>query len=311
MKNMTAYPELHTIRDFIRFATSQFTEAQLFYGHGTNNPWDEAVALIFYALHLSHDLYQTVLEANLTKNEQTKLIELIHQRVKQRIPVPYLTHEGWFAGLSFYIDERVLIPRSPLAEMIENHFEPWILSIEAQDILDLCTGSGCIAIACAKAFPHAHIDASDISTDALAVAKINVLRHAVEEQVHLYEADLFTALPSKKYDIIISNPPYVDALEMATLPPEFLHEPKIGLSGGPQGLDIVIRILQNALSHLKSHGVLIVEVGNSEAALIKQFPHLPFTWLSLERSEEGGVFLITAEQLKAHQEILNETTATS
>src|SRR3990167_10403303 len=186
---MTAYKELKTIRDFIRFALSCFNEAGLFYGHGTDNAWDEALALVLHTLHLPHTINPTVLDANLTKSEQNKLSQVIELRVKKRIPVPYLTHEAWFAGLSFYVDERVLIPRSPIAELIQNHFEPWIDPDNVHDILDLCTGSGCIAIACAKAFPEAHVDASDISADALAVAKVNLLRHGVEDQVELHTAD--------------------------------------------------------------------------------------------------------------------------
>src|SRR3990167_8950911 len=215
---MSIYPKLKTIRDFIRFATTQFNAAGLYFGHGTDNAWDEATALAFHTLHLSHSLYTHVLDSRLTKEEIQQLSTLIQQRVEKRIPLPYLTHEAWFAGLSLYVDERVLIPRSPLAELIENQFQPWIAFDKVHAILDLCTGSGCIAIACAKAFPEAHITASDISPDALTVAKINLLRHTVDNQVELCQSDLFANLPQKKYDIIITNPPYVSLEEMSSLP---------------------------------------------------------------------------------------------
>lgn len=297
---MDNYADIKTIRDFVRLATSQFNEAGLYYGHGTDNAWDEAVALVLHTLHLPHDVNPLVLEAHLTKAERDKLLDLIRQRVEKRIPLPYLTHEAWFSGLSFYVDERVLIPRSPIAELIENHFQPWVDPDNVHRILDLCTGSGCIAIACAKAFPEAEIDASDISSEALAIAKINVLRHSVEDQVHLHQSDLFTVLPPKKYDIIVSNPPYVSAEEIDALPAEYLHEPMLGLRAGTQGLDFAIRILQKAAQYLTPQGILIVEVGNSEEALAQHFHDLPFTWLEFQRGG-GGVFLLTAEQLNAHQ----------
>jgi len=293
MQNIT---ELHTIRDFMRWAVSRFNEAGLYFGHGTENSWDEAAALILHSLHLPHDVNPAVLDANLTANEREILFKLIRRRIDERIPVPYLTHEAYFAGLSFYVDERVIIPRSPIAESIQNQFQPWLEADSVQDVLDLCTGSGCIAIACAKAFPEANVDACDISTDALAIAKINTLRHKVEDQVHLYQSDLFTSLPTKKYDLIISNPPYVDAEEMATLPKEYRHEPTLALAGGTKGLDFANQILQKARHYLKPNGILVVEVGNSESALADQFPEIPFTWLEFEHGD-GGVFLLTADQL--------------
>ncbi len=295
---MTTYPELQTIRDFIRFAISRFNEAGLYYGHGTDNAWDEAIALILHTLHLPHNINPTILDAHLIQDERAKLLNIIHQRVTKRVPVPYLTHEAWFSNLSFYVDERVLIPRSPIAELIENQFTPWIDDVH--NILDLCTGSGCIAIACAKAFPEAKIDASDISPEALAVAKINVLRHLVEDEVHLYESDLFTSLPKKQYDIIVSNPPYVSVDEMNALPVEYHHEPELGLAAGTLGLDIVVKILQQAGDYLQPNGILVVEVGNSEITLAEQFPHVPFTWLEFERGG-GGVFVLTAKQLQAYK----------
>lgn len=296
VKTMTDTTDLLTIRDFLRYAVSRFQEAKIFYGHGTANAADEALSLIFHTLHLPHDTQSALLDARLTKSEREALTHLIERRVKDRIPVPYLTHEAWFAGLSFYVDERVLIPRSPIAELIEQHFNPWIHSDEVHDILDLCTGSGCIAIACAQYFPDALVDATDISQDALAVAKKNILRHEMEDQIHLFESDLFNLLPNKKYDIIVSNPPYVDAEEMKILPEEYHHEPKTGLAAGPLGLDFVERILKEAPRFLKPDGILIVEVGNSEFALAEKYPEVPFTWLEFERGG-GGVFLLTRKQL--------------
>ncbi len=295
---MATYTELRTIRDFIRFATSQFNAAGLFYGHGTDNAWDEAASLVLHTLHLPHDINPGVLDAALIQEEKSDLFHLIEKRVIKRVPTPYLTHEAWFAGLPYYVDERVLIPRSPIAELIQNHFEPWIShSLEVNHILDLCTGSGCIAIACAKAFPEASVDASDISEEALAVAKINVLRHKVEDQVTLYQSNLFDALPAKQYDIIVSNPPYVSSLEMAELPDEYRHEPKLGLAAGDDGLDLAKLILKNAARYLSPQGILVVEVGNSEYALADCYPGLPFTWIDFQNGG-GGVFMLTAEQLK-------------
>ena len=299
---MNEINELLTIRDFIRWSVSRFNESGLYYGHGTDNAWDESVALILHTLFLPHQINSAILEARITTQEREQLYKKIRRRIDDRLPVAYLTNESWFAELPFYVDERVLIPRSPIAELIQHHFEPWI-EHEVETILDLCTGSGCIAVACAKAFPDSIIDASDISTEALAVAKINVLRHEVEDQVHLHQADLFKGLPAKKYDIIVSNPPYVNELEMSELPPEFHHEPTLGLQAGKEGLDIVINILREAHHHLKPQGILIVEVGNSEYALVEKFPDIPFTWLEFKNGG-GGVFLLTAKQLIDCQDLI-------
>jgi ribosomal protein L3 glutamine methyltransferase len=300
---MNLQAELTTIRDFIRYAASRFNEAGLYFGHGTDNAWDEAVTLILHTLHIPYDLYAQVLDAHLVAAERAKLLDFIQQRVEKRIPNAYLMHEAWFAGLSFYVDERVLIPRSPIAELIEKQFEPWVKPEKVHRILDLCTGSGCIAIAMAKAFPEVMVDASDISDEALAVAKINVLRHNEEDTVTLFKSDLFKQLPPQKYDLIISNPPYVSQQEMIDLPDEYLHEPKLGLAAGHEGLDMAIRILQEAPAYLSQDGVLIVEVGNSEHALQEFYPELPLTWLEFERGG-GGVFVITAAELREHQAAL-------
>ncbi len=294
---MTTHPELTTIKDFIRFAATSFNQADLYFGHGTDSAWDEAAALVLHSIKLPHDIHPSAMDAHLIESERKQLFDLIHERIEKRIPLPYLTHEAWFSGLSFYVDERVLIPRSPIAELIERQFQPWIAVNKVHDILDLCTGSGCIAIACASYFPDAQIDASDVSPDALAVAKINVLRHHLEGQVELIHSNLFEQLPQKKYDIIISNPPYVSADEMLALPKEYHHEPALGLEAGQLGLDIVTRILDQAKQYLHPHGILITEVGNSEYALAEAFPHVPFTWIECERGG-GGVFMLTAEQLR-------------
>jgi ribosomal protein L3 glutamine methyltransferase len=301
---MNTLPELQTIRDFLRYATSRFNEAALYFGHGTENAWDEAATLIMHALHLPQDINQTVLDARLTEEERTRLIELINLRVEKRTPIAYLMHEAWFSGLSFYVDERVLIPRSPFGELIQNQFSPWVKPEQIHRVLDLCTGSGCIAIAMSFAFPEVMVDASDISDDALAVAKINVLRHNVEDTVQLFKSDLFNNLPPQQYDLIVSNPPYVSEQEMDELPQEYRHEPKLGLAAGSNGLDFAKRILLDAVNFLTPNGVLIVEVGNSEFAMAEQYPTLPLTWIEFEHGG-GGVFLITAKDLRKHAELLN------
>ena len=293
---MTEINELLTIRDFLRWTTSRFNEAGLYYGHGTDNAWDEATALLLHTLFLPHHPSGDILDARLTTPEKNQLITLIQRRIQERIPLPYLTHEAWFAGLGFYVDERVLIPRSSMAELIENQFQPWIDPETIHHILDLCTGSGCIAVAAANYFPDAEIDATDISEEALTVAKKNILRHHLEQQINLHQADLFNGLPQKKYDVIISNPPYVNNEEMAALPKEYHHEPALGLKAGEDGLNIVFQILKNATPYLSPQGILIVEVGNSESALIEKFPHIPFTWIEFQRGEDG-VFLLTHKEL--------------
>ncbi len=298
---MSLLSELTTIRDYLRYATSRFNQAGLYFGHGTDNAWDEAAALILHALHLPHDISQQVMDATLTSEERSRLMELINRRVEKRVPLAYLTNEAWCAGLSFYVDERVLIPRSPIAELIEKHFQPWVKPEKVHHILDLCTGSGCIAIALAKFFPEAEVDASDISDDALAVSKINLLRHGLEDQINLYKADLFIGIPNKKYDLIVSNPPYVSQQEMSELPEEYRHEPSLGLAAGTEGLDIVKRILDEANQYLSPNGVLIVEVGNSEYALADAYPEIAFTWIEFERGG-GGVFVLTADQVREYHE---------
>lgn len=292
--------ELLTIRDFLRFGVSLFTKAELFYGHGTDNAWDEAINLMLYALHLP-DLQERYLDAQITTQEKKKIISIFKQRVLQRIPAAYITKNAYFAGLNFYVDERVLVPRSPIAELIEAQFEPWIELEAVSTILDLCTGSACIAIACAERFPDADIDAVDISAQALEVAKINVENYHLESQVNLIQSDLFQNLQGRRYDVIVSNPPYVDSEDMDSLPEEYLAEPALGLAAGTDGLDIVIRILQQASDYLTEEGVLIIEVGNSHRALVKRFPSVPFHWFDFERGGHG-VFALSADELAIYRD---------
>ena len=287
--------DLISIRDYIRWGASQFNAAGLFFGHGTDNAWDEAVQLVLHALHLSLPLNPEVLDARLALAERKDVIALLRRRMDERIPAAYLTGTAWFAGLPFKVDERVLVPRSPIAELIEDQFAPWLLR-EPEYILDLCTGSGCIGIACAYVFPEAAVDLSDISLDALAVAQRNIDIHEVGHRVRAIESDLFNELTELRYDLIVSKPPYVDAEDLAEMPAEYRAEPALGLASGVDGLDFTRRLLREALDHLTEEGVLIVEVGNSCVALEEAFPELPFTWLEFRRGGHG-VFLLTAAQL--------------
>lgn len=296
---------LVTVRDYIRWAASRFSEAKLFHGHGTATALDDAAALVLYSLHLPYNLSESYFSARLTEDERYTIIDLINRRVKTRIPTAYLTHEAIFAGLEFYVDERVLVPRSPIAELIREQFTPWVDAGQVRHVLDLCTGSACIAIACAYAFPDAKVDAVDLSADALDVAKLNVAKHEVEEQLTLYHSDLFTALPAQKYDLIVSNPPYVAISEWEQLPDEFHAEPEMGFTGGETGLDLVIKILVDAAEYLNEQGVLIVEVGSSAQTLQTQFSEVPFYWLDFEQGGDG-VFLLSAEQVFAFNELFRE-----
>lgn len=292
--------DLHTVRDYLRWGMTQFQRAGCYYGHGTDNAYDEALGLLLHTLTLPIDTPLPVLDARLTRAERAEVLNVLRLRFEQRLPAPYITGEAWFAGHTFAVDERVLIPRSPLAELIEERFAPW-LSDDAKTyrILDLCTGSGCIGIACALYWPEAAVVVSDISDDALDVAATNVERHNVHDRVQIVQSDLFAAFKGERFDVIVSNPPYVDAHDMAILPAEFEHEPRMALEAGDDGLDVVCIMLREAAEYLNEGGLLIVEVGNSWVALEETYPNVPFTWLEFERGGDG-VFLLTREQLLEH-----------
>ncbi len=276
---------------------AQLAAADLHYGHGSDNAWDESVFLVFSALGLPLDSSEAVLGDAVPDAAITRIRDWVQRRVAGREPLPYITGEAWFCGLPFTVNRTVLIPRSPIAELIEYGFRPWLAEDPAR-ILDLCAGSGCIGIACAHVFPQAMVDLADISPDALAVARQNIARFGLQPRVRAVQSDLFAALPAQRYDLIVSNPPYVDAGDMADLPEEFRHEPVLGLAAGDDGLDLVRRILREASQHLTPDGVLVCEVGNSWPALEAAFPQLPFTWVDFEHGGEG-VFVLTAAELAA------------
>lgn len=287
-----------TVEHLIREAATLLEDADVWFGHGSDNAWDEAAELVFYALGLRHEDAPTAYSVVPTQEARARVAALLQRRVQERVPAAYLTQRMWFAGHELYVDERVLVPRSPLAELIEAHFAPWLDAEQIHSVLDIGTGSGCIAIATALALPHAQVDAADVSEAALTVARSNIERHGLSTRVRALHSDVFSALGSARYDLIISNPPYVGARELASLPREYGHEPQLGLAAGEHGLDIVLRILAEARAHLTAAGSLIVEVGNSDDALQAALPQVPFTWLEFERGG-GGVFLLTAAELDA------------
>ncbi len=299
---MTTNPELlerlRTARDLVNWGREYFDSADLHYGHGCDNSLDEALAIVRHAAEIPWDSPEETYDADLNLLQRQNVLRLFEDRVATRRPAAYLTQQAWFAGLPFYVNEDVLIPRSPIAELIENGFQPWLGDMAPQRILDLCTGSGCIAIACAQAFPDARVDATDISDAALEVAQRNVTLHTLEDRLQLYRADVFEGLPATEYDLIVSNPPYVSRQEMLTLPPEYDHEPRMALEAHDEGLAIVERILYGAPDYLSTHGWLVVEVGNSQMAVIDRWPDLPMIWLDFERGGDG-VFIIDAQTLRS------------
>jgi ribosomal protein L3 glutamine methyltransferase len=289
--------ELLTVRDWLRFAVSAFTENKLSFGHGSASAYDEAAYLVLHTLHLPLDTLEPFLDSRLTQLEKKALGELLKLRVEKKIPAAYLTHEAWLGPLTFYVDERVIVPRSFIAELLHENLFPWIASTDnINNVLDMCTGSGCLAILAAHVFPNASVDAVDLSGDALAVAERNVNDYKLQDRVRLIESNLFAKLGGKKYDIIISNPPYVDAESVAALPAEYLHEPKLALGSGKDGLDATREILKQAAEHLNPGGILIVEIGHNRDVLEAAYPQLAFNWLDVAAGDEF-VFLLHREDL--------------
>ena len=288
---------LHTLRDLLRFAVSQFNQAGLVFGHGSDTAYDEAAYLILHTLHLPLDHLEPFLDARLTSTEVSQVLDILERRVTERLPAAYLTHEAWLGSYSFYVDQRVIIPRSFIAELLQNRLEPWITdAAEIHAALDLCTGSGCLAIVLAHAFEQAEIDAVDISTDALAVASRNIADYQLQERVRLMQSDLFAGLAGRRYDLIISNPPYVNAESMAELPEEYRHEPVNALASGADGLEATRKILASAAAHLTDQGLLVVEIGHNRDAVLREYPRTPFTWLETSAGD-AFVFLLHRDQL--------------
>ncbi len=293
--------ELCTIQDMLRWAMSRFSDSDICYGHGTDNPWDESIRLVLPSLFLPLDMPKYMHAAHLTSSERHFVVERVLRRIKERIPAAYLTNKAWFCGMEFYVDERVLIPRSPIGELIKDHFNT-VLPCPPRHILDMCTGSGCIAIACSHFFPESEVEAADISKEALAVTERNIEAHGLEHRVIPIYSDLFCDIPALQYDLIVTNPPYVDEQDMLNLPKEFYFEPRVALFTGESGLQLVHRILSCAADYLSNHGILICEVGANMPHVIEQYPDIAFRWLQLKNGGEG-VFMLTKQQLvdsKAH-----------
>lgn len=302
MEQSAITQQLSTLRDYIRWGSSEFNRQKLDFGHGFGSALDEAVYLVLYALELPWDWSDKYFDCVLTTSEREHVYAVLIQRIKSRMPAAYISREAWFCGLPFYVDERVLVPRSPISELINNRFEPWLDATQVGSVLDMCTGSGCIAIACQYAFPEAQVFASDISLDAIEVANINLEKHGLADDLTVYESDLFNNIPPQQFDLIVSNPPYVDALDMANLSDEFKSEPSLGLEAGEDGLDIVDQMLVQSLEYLSDTGLLVIEVGNSQLAMMEKYQTLPLSWIDFEHGG-SGVFCISAKELKHYLEL--------
>ena len=296
-----------TIGEMLEYGQMLFESSDIYFGHGTDNAWDEAVYLLSSVLNLPPTADRSLLDNSVSDNDQEKITALFHRRIDERVPAPYITKQAWFCTLPFYVDERVIVPRSPIAELIYNQFQPWCIETPNK-ILDLCTGSGCIGIACAYAFERAEVVLSDISPDALEVTAINIDQHDLNSRVSAIESDLFSAFEASakhSFDLIVSNPPYVDADDLAKMPDEYSHEPDLALASGDDGLDFTRRLLREAANYLTEQGVLIVEVGNSSVALEKAFPQVPFTWLEFTEGD-GGVVVLTRTQLRQYADCFGD-----
>jgi ribosomal protein L3 glutamine methyltransferase len=295
----------NTPRALIHWGADRFHEAGLVFAHGTDNALDEAACLVMHAMHIGYDQPDALLDEEISEADRLRVVQLLEQRVSSREPAAYLLHEAWFANRPFYVDKRVLVPRSPIAELIDARFMPWVNPQQTGRILDMCTGSGCIGIACAYAFPDATVDLTDLSSEALDVARENIRRHHLSDRVAALQSDIFSALHERVYDIIVANPPYVPAEEMQQLAPEFGHEPSLGLLAGSDGLDVVVQILQHAARHLDENGILVVEVGHTQDLLIAQYPEVAFMWLEFEYGG-SGVFMLDAAQLEYYQPLFDQ-----
>jgi ribosomal protein L3 glutamine methyltransferase len=291
---------LQNVRDLIRYGVSRFNQSKLSFGHGSDNAWDEAVYLVLSALHLPPDQLEPFMDARVLPEERQKALQYIDARCDKRVPAPYLTHEAWLQGYAFYVDERVIVPRSPIAELLMTQLSPWVLDpYEVTSILDVCTGSGCLAIIAAHQFPEAFVDATDISAQALEVAQRNVAEHGLTDRLTLHHGSLFDPLPvSARYDLIICNPPYVNSQSMRALPPEYQHEPSLALAGGEDGMDLVRIILEQAPAHLNDQGILVLEIGHERAHFEAAFPELEPVWLDTTQASDQ-ILLLTREQFSS------------
>jgi ribosomal protein L3 glutamine methyltransferase len=295
----------NTPRALIQWGAERFDKAGLVFAHGTDNALDEAACLVLHTLQIGYDQPDAVLDKQISEADRLRVVQLLEQRVSSRKPAAYLLGEAWFAGMPFYVDERVLVPRSPIAELIGAQFMPWVNPEQVSRVLDMCAGSGCIGIGCAQAFPDATVDLTDLSRDALDVAQENINRHQLNDRVKVVQSDIFSALHGQVYDLIVANPPYVPAEEMQQLAAEFGHEPSMGLQAGSDGLDIIVQILKQAAGHLADNGILVAEVGHTQALLLARYPQVPFMWFDFEYGG-SGVFMLDKTQLDYYQPLFDQ-----